>query len=405
MSDFMKYIPCHLQAWAQKLSGRDIARMLTLISGASVPVRTVEVKVEPSAKIGKIGEAQVYDVLRTQYSVNDTSKSKRRGDFIITINGVRILIEVKKWKATIARAEVEKFYRDIDANASINGGLIISLTSKFVGQSTAMSYDCYLTSVGNKVPVVFLSFNSLQNCRIDGYIFMALDLLTSSCKSIANAIDINSDISNAVNSMSTNLDMLSTCRSTIGTMQANSNKQYANLMQCIMAAEVNMLNSINHIKSMISTRSQDVKSRRVSYNANKPGESDDEANEPLPPYINSPLVTYDPPTSEETQDTEPRGSPMVVYALDTKTSVRIKGLLFQVCENNVFNIATSGNTLISESGNVKIAVTKTTARVTFIQFDAQSLPPASIKGWTYDGKSLMVVLNNKSLEFVLNNVC
>ena len=60
------------------------------------------------------------------------------GDFILedidnTGKIFRMLVEIKNYKRPIPKIEIDKFYRDLRANTSIDAGIAISYNTKFVG--------------------------------------------------------------------------------------------------------------------------------------------------------------------------------------------------------------------------------------------------------------------------------
>ena len=90
--------------------------------------------------------------------VEDTHKKKGRGDFILKDAGLCVLIETKNYKNNVTKPEIDKFYRDIEANQDIQCGLFLSLKSGVCAKG-----DFHL-EVRDGKPVIFLH-NVSDNMR------------------------------------------------------------------------------------------------------------------------------------------------------------------------------------------------------------------------------------------------
>ena len=88
--------------------------------------------------------------------IEDTHKESNRGDFIIKIKNMQIMIENKNYSRNVPKVEIEKFYSDIKNNADINGGVFVSLKSGICKKE-----DFQLEIIEGK-PIVFLH-KLLQN--------------------------------------------------------------------------------------------------------------------------------------------------------------------------------------------------------------------------------------------------
>lgn len=265
MDNIIQHIPDDLKEWASGLSELDVAHILSIVGRA--PSRLMDEKqmhdrhqeqmldqtlaqTLGSANIGILGEQIISQILQEKYIVSNTAKTGHTGDFIITINGIRILIEVKKYTKTVPSTEVKKFYRDIDSNASIGGGIFISLTSKIVGIGKTMHYSHQYVN-GEKVPIIFLSLQNMPHDIARNCIFASVDILTTEIEGRCTYIDIADNISHTVNNIDQNLDFLSQCRLSINETQTMFNKQLGKLMQNILSAEINIKNSVDVLKSKV----------------------------------------------------------------------------------------------------------------------------------------------------------
>jgi len=87
-----------------------------------------------STKKGQRGEEHVLSRLNMLFpkaDIEDTHATPGRGDFVVTDNGIVMMIEAKNYTRNVQKAEVDKFYRDIEspANADFNCAVLVSLRS------------------------------------------------------------------------------------------------------------------------------------------------------------------------------------------------------------------------------------------------------------------------------------
>jgi hypothetical protein len=203
----------------------------------------------PSAKIGLLGESEVCTILRKYKTVN-TSQTGKCGDFIIIVDGVKILIEIKKWSSTVSSAEINKFYRDIRANASVDAGFLISLSSKIVGLSGVINQNSIIVT-GTKIPTYFACLVDVDKRMSPTIINACIDMIHASVKNEKIHLDIGEKIVSAIDTISINVDLLSQCRLSVHETQAVVNKNFAVLMQKIIEAEISIKNTINAIKAHV----------------------------------------------------------------------------------------------------------------------------------------------------------
>jgi hypothetical protein len=254
MDGIIALIPAHLQIWARGLTVEDVSHILTMVGSASTSVleyNKLEKVVLPSANIGLAGENEVQQILQDRYTIINTAKSGKSGDFIIVVNGVRILIEVKKYSKTVPSTEIEKFYRDIDSNASISGAIMISLTSKIVGINRSMEYTHHYVN-GCLVPIIFLSLKDIVDRTIaKECLYSAIDILLAESNSKNTYTDFGDNIIHAINNIDQNLDLMSQCRLMIHETQSMFNKQLGRLTHQVLSVEINIKNSIRSLKSKV----------------------------------------------------------------------------------------------------------------------------------------------------------
>uniref|UniRef100_A0A6C0C3S8 Uncharacterized protein n=1 Tax=viral metagenome TaxID=1070528 RepID=A0A6C0C3S8_9ZZZZ len=87
---------------------------------------------ENSTLIGQDGEAlceQQLNLMCPSASVLDTHSQAGRGDFVLSLKGVNVMIENKNYTKNVPKPEILKFYRDIKTNGDIHCGILCSQKS------------------------------------------------------------------------------------------------------------------------------------------------------------------------------------------------------------------------------------------------------------------------------------
>ena len=80
---------------------------------------------QSSYSAGLAGEEAVISALSPVYELD--IKSSGAGDMIAKRFAKSVMVEVKNYATAVPYKEVEKFYRDLDANPSIEGGFIFDI--------------------------------------------------------------------------------------------------------------------------------------------------------------------------------------------------------------------------------------------------------------------------------------
>jgi len=243
MEEIISKLPPDIRQWVVDLGVSGITDIIiSAYEQRILPVLDNKTQKKQCAPvIGLEGEMSVYNMLQSKYPIINTSKRGKRGDFAID----RIMIEVKKYKRTIPSTEVSKFYRDLDANADMRGGIMISLNSNFVSHTNAITRGNH----GN-TPVMFVCLKNLTDSIAQSCLYMVIDLMMTEIDS--KHLVINSDIANAINNIDISIGHLSQSRQTLHETQNIINKQIGKLMQQILASEIHIQNTITTLRSNIS---------------------------------------------------------------------------------------------------------------------------------------------------------
>jgi hypothetical protein len=234
LSSIITRFPKKIQPWILSLNDDNIIHIMNnvndIIEGGKFCT------VETSSIIGLQGELQVEELLNKRYKVLNTSKKGKCGDFLIDI-GCNILVEVKKYSKTVPSVEIEKFQRDIDGHSSIDGAIMISLSSKIVGKSKTIEISEHSTLNG-KIPVIYLCLHGISTP--EDLVYSCMDMFNCWNKCRTTIIDIPDKIEYIIDKINMSTDHLSNCRITISETQDIMNKQLNKIMQNVITSEVNI---------------------------------------------------------------------------------------------------------------------------------------------------------------------
>jgi gas vesicle protein len=89
-------------------------------------------RAQNSSVKGRDGEDFVFANLNRMFpsaEVEDTHNTPARGDFIVRDKGMCMMIENKYYGRNVSKAEIDKFYRDVDTNEDIQCAILVSMTS------------------------------------------------------------------------------------------------------------------------------------------------------------------------------------------------------------------------------------------------------------------------------------
>jgi hypothetical protein len=109
---------------------------------------------------GNKGEALIVNSLKSvfpQYLYEDTSKEKQTGDLHMVMEGGQRVVFESKYKETITKQDIEKFYRDVsylqDTHSKVVGGVFVSMMTKNIP-----GIGEFKVEVREGVPLLFLGF-------------------------------------------------------------------------------------------------------------------------------------------------------------------------------------------------------------------------------------------------------
>jgi len=114
---------------------------------------TINNVTDVSTKKGQEGEDWVYNELVRQFKsaqVDDCHSKGHKGDFTITEGDMKGMFESKNYTKNVPKREITKFKKDIENNADLRYGVLLSLKSGIVNHT-----DLCLEFCGEK-PIVYL---------------------------------------------------------------------------------------------------------------------------------------------------------------------------------------------------------------------------------------------------------
>lgn len=197
-----------------------------------------------SSQLGRIGEETIYNILKDKYKIISDSKTFHSGDFIIEINGIQILIEIKNYKNSVPSHEVKKMYDDIRRQGT-RAGLFISLNSDISNIKKHIHMETNVIN-GCDIPVIFINAKDIGS-YLNDLLYYNIDLLCSYC---AKNKLITSDIKTKLNDINLQIQNMSQIRVLLTEIiQYNQSKLSIILLELIMFEE--------KIKNTIRTLTQD----------------------------------------------------------------------------------------------------------------------------------------------------
>ena len=112
------------------------------------------VRGQNSTFLGQDGEELTCHALTTLFpkaEIIDTHKTGGRGDFILKTSKLCCMIEAKNHKTNVGRIDIDKFYKDIEANAEFQCAIFASLKSGVVNRAD------FHVEFRNTKPIIFLT--------------------------------------------------------------------------------------------------------------------------------------------------------------------------------------------------------------------------------------------------------
>jgi hypothetical protein len=132
-------------------------------------------KTRTSYEIGQEGEEETEGLLFKipEWDCERVSKEKHKGDFrMISRDKRTFILDSKKYKDNVQKKERDKIVSDVDADANISGGIMVSLNSKI-----STKENCEIETTPGKKPICYLNLVGMTSEAKIAYIASTLKFL------------------------------------------------------------------------------------------------------------------------------------------------------------------------------------------------------------------------------------
>lgn len=132
-------------------------------------------KTRTSYEIGQEGEEETEGLLFKipEWDCERVSKEKHKGDFrMISKDKRTFILDSKKYKDNVQKKERDKIVSDVDADANISGGIMVSLNSKI-----STKENCEIETTPGKKPICYLNLVGMTGEAKIAYIASTLKFL------------------------------------------------------------------------------------------------------------------------------------------------------------------------------------------------------------------------------------
>lgn len=218
------------------------------VSKQSMPTRA-------SSELGAIGEEAVRSMLIEEYVVNTVAAEGHKGDLVINragdLSGAKIMVEVKNYKSTVSSKEIEKFHRDMNANATISAGIFVSIGSgKVSGINKAITLS---SGNGDARPIMIVVSGDINVIRAAVSLLWAnIDMLR------VGRYDFKNKIGARVAKLNNMVDRISLCRVNVIEARSLINRQFDKIYESLVIAQTDMQKTIRGIHKLIDEGGADV---------------------------------------------------------------------------------------------------------------------------------------------------
>lgn len=251
MENILSKLDVYTRAWALNLTEEDVAKLLQAVYKLPGLLETLKCKSDKAVTIGKEGETKFLEICRKlpgNYTIQDTSKQGKKGDFVVTYSecGVirRCLIDIKNYSSTVPKKEIDKFNEDL-AFGSYDAGLLISYTTKFAGIADHLCLQDECTSSG-KIPVMYLVSQDEE------MILPAIELLIAKTY-VPNQKNADIDrIESLVETVNNSLSNSSDIRRMLSELQCNVSKSVQKCQENLITHEAQVKRAVRALSSCVS---------------------------------------------------------------------------------------------------------------------------------------------------------
>jgi hypothetical protein len=254
-----EYLAPNVKEWILGLEEKDIANIITSVYHIPKIFIKPEIPIIPSVPespkeypvdLGLYGENRFEDIcsrLPRCYTLINTAKIGHKADFILKYQGEHYnlccLIDVKNYRNTVPKKEIDKFYEDIK-HGNYNAGLIISYKSPFTGIKEGITIREELFPTG-KIPIMFLSNMPDETLH---YCIETLFLYARGFNKNRNTIN---EINHIIEHINDTLVHSGNTRKLLLDMQTSLNKNIAQCQEQLISLEIKVKESLHYLGQKI----------------------------------------------------------------------------------------------------------------------------------------------------------
>lgn len=244
MNKIKEHLVPEIRNWISEADPEEIARVIEIGYFGQLSMKRKQQNDDNAARKGRLGENHVHDMLKPHFKIKDTSKKGKSGDFQIKTEYGLILVEVKNYSKTVGKVELDKFYRDIGYNGTIQAGIFISLYAPIVGIRERIHFEIELIQ-GRSVPIVYMYCDSADVIKL------LVDLLTAHLRSRKSRDIDPTHVISKIDQMSESLGLLVQTRSQIEILRLNMNKSIDDIHSLVVNAELKFTKTIDEIQQNV----------------------------------------------------------------------------------------------------------------------------------------------------------
>lgn len=148
-----------------------------------------------SSLIGADGEEICLSILTILFpaaKIEDTHAEAGRGDFFFNYQNINLMIENKNYSRNVPKKEIDKFYRDIENNTDIQGGILCSQKSGIANR------EDFCIEICKGKPIIMLHKTNNNNNKLKVAIELLMGIIKTNIdfnkKEIIDAIKLSSKV-------------------------------------------------------------------------------------------------------------------------------------------------------------------------------------------------------------------
>ena len=276
MEQILKHVAPQNKEWIESLTPEQMGALLNTLS--LIPHMTTKVIKEDKysdkpAVRGLQGEdmfeSMLSEFMPSDYICENVAKSGKMGDFILTHKShktnkkYKLLVDIKNYRSTVPSKELDKFYRDLNIN-QVQGGFMLSLHSKIVGQSKTIAFETYNADRG-AVPMLLAQTNTpLAIVELIKLMFHIIEIKDISYNNITRKDELVSNI----NQLNDHIGLITSCRDILSTTRGVMEKSLDEIMMKLMTCEYTFIAKINQINNGLMETDLHEQKNTVSINPN-----------------------------------------------------------------------------------------------------------------------------------------